>query len=468
MTARETKRRAMLTKRFSQSSSEQVVASDYLLRAFWRVARLVAFLSVAVCFTSCGFGSSTPPPPPPALPPATPLPDESNNEGAIRFLEERVKKDPLDFIAYNKLAGYYLQRQRETGNVTYLDLATRAARASLAAIPAEQNTGGLAALAYAEYSAHNFAAARDHALRLTELAPGKSYPYELLSDALEELGEYEQARDALRKAEQIARTLNTETRLARWAILQGQTDTAVRRFSTSLIIALNEYAISRETVAWCRWQLGETAFSTGNYQTAEQHYKDTLTTFPNYYRAVASLGRVRAAQGDLSGAIVQYEQAVKILPDPAFVAALGDLYKLQGRDKEAADRYALVEQIGKLSTLNGALYSRQLALFYADHDAKPEEAYASAKQEYETRRDIYGADALAWTALKAGKIDEAQAAIKEALRLGTKDAKLYYHAGMIARAAGKTAEATDYLKRALALNPQFDPMQAAIAKKALE
>src|SRR5262245_33234804 len=41
----------------------------------------------------------------------------------IRFLEDRVKKDPEDFIAYNKLAQQYLQRLRETGDLTYLNLA---------------------------------------------------------------------------------------------------------------------------------------------------------------------------------------------------------------------------------------------------------------------------------------------------------------------------------------------------------
>ena len=96
----------------------------------------------------------------------------------------------------------------------------------------------------------------------------------------------------------------------------------------------------------------------------------------------------------------------------------------------------------------------------------------SAVERVEILKDgasaIYGADAVAWTALKAGKIEEAQAAIKEALRLGTRDAKLFYHAGMIARAASDKAAAKDYLKRALSLNPQFDPMQAAIAKGAIE
>ncbi len=118
--------------------------------------------------------------------------------------------------------------------------------------------------------------------------------------------------------------------------------------------------------------------------------------------------------------------------------------------------------------MNGALYSRQLALFYADHDLKAEEAYANAKREYAVRHDIYGADAVAWTALKAGKLVEAQAAMKEALRLGTRDAKLFYHAGMITRAVGDRASARDYLQHALRLNPQFDPLQVLIAKRALE
>lgn len=118
--------------------------------------------------------------------------------------------------------------------------------------------------------------------------------------------------------------------------------------------------------------------------------------------------------------------------------------------------------------MNGTLYNRQLALFYADHDLKPEEAYANAAREYEVRHDIYGADAVAWTALKAGKITDAQAAMREALRLGTHDARFLYHAGMIARAAGDQNASRDYLSRALALNAQFDPLQARLAKRALE
>ena len=447
-------------------ASSVPVATGGRYRRLWRVWHIVAVGLAAMLTSAWGVGAS---PSAPTVPAATPLPAEYDvSESAIRFLEDRVNRHPLDFMAYNKLVGYYLQRLRETGNVTYLELASRAARASLAAIPAAQNVGGLSALTQVAYASHDFAAARDHALQLTQRDPGKSYPYEILGDALLELGDYDSATEAYRKMQEFGISMSGETRQARLALLRGQTDLATRHFANAVILALELRIPSRETVAWCRWQLGETAFSIGDYETAERHYRDALITFPNYYRALASLARVLAARGNRVDAIAQYEHVTRILPDPSFVAALGDLYKLAGRDREAAAQYALVEHIARLSALNGALYNRQLALFYADHDMHVEAAYAGAVKEYETRRDIYGADAVAWTALKAGKIAAAQAAMHEALRLGTRDAKLYYHAGMIAQAAGDKAAARDYLQRALQLNPQFDPLQSAVARRALE
>jgi tetratricopeptide (TPR) repeat protein len=434
---------------------------------------LLTLLFAALALSGCGGWIRQPtasaPPAPAALPPAAPLPaDDDAAAGTVRFLEERVRSDPDDFVAHNKLTGYYLRKVQETGDMQYLELASRAARASLKSVPVEMNTGGLAGLAQAEYTAHNFAAARDHALRLKELEPRKSLSYMLLGEALLELGDYEQAQQAFSQMQKLGGgSFSVETRLARVDWLYGRMTAARDRYARALALALDEAVPSREVVAWCRWQLGEVAFARGDYETAERHYRESLTTYPDYYRALAALGRVRAAQGDLAGGIEQYEKVVRRLPDPVFVAALGDLYKLAGKEKEAAAQYALVEQIARLSALNGALYNRQLALFYADHDMKAQEAYALAAKEYEVRRDIYGADALAWTALKAGKLEAAQKAIKEALRLQTEDARLLYHAGMIARATGDQNGARDYLKRALALSPQFDPLQAKLAREAL-
>ncbi|CAN5305602.1 hypothetical protein BH20ACI1_BH20ACI1_24020 [soil metagenome] len=433
---------------------------------------LIFFVCASLLANSCdGMQSAKSNPTTVSVPAAAPIPaDENAADKTINFLESRIKNDPEDHGTNNKLAGLYLQKLRETGNFQYLDLTFRAARASLDSVPDVRNSGGLAALALAEFASHEFTNARDHAFRLIELEPTKSYPQGILGDALLELGDYEKAEIAYKKITLLdgGSSSGSETRFARLAQLKGDNAEAQKHFATALTLALNQSLPPRETIAWIRWQSGETAFSVGDYEVAEKHYKDALTTFPDYYRAVASLGRVRAAQNDLPGAIEQYEKVTRILPDPNYVAALGDLYKIAGRGEDANKQYELVEQIGRLSELNGALYNRQLALFYADHDIKPEEAYNLAAKEYEVRKDIYGADALAWTALKAGKLNESQAAIKDALRLGTEDAKLFYHAGMIEKSSGNNKIAVDYLQKAVKLNPSFDILQAETAKLALQ
>ncbi len=388
----------------------------------------------------------------------------------IRFLEAKIRRDPGDASAYNKLAGYHLSLLRETGSIDDLEAALRAARASLASVPAVRNGDGVTALALAQFAAHDFSGTRDLARELIRLDPAKSYPYAILGDALVELGAYDAAARAYRDMTRRSggSDTNGEPRLARLAVLHGDGDAAARHFTKALAVAIQLSVPPRETIAWCQWQLGETAFAEGRYQAAEQYDRDALTSLPGYFRALGSLGRVRAARGDAADAMAQYEAAIRRLPDPTFVAALGDLYELAGRADDAAAQYALVEAIGHLSAVQGVLYNRQLALFHADHDLEPRAAYAAAQREYAVRRDVYGADAVAWTALKAGNLATARTAMRAALRLGTRDARLLYHAGMIARVAGDAPAARAYLRRALALSPQFDPLQARVARTTLE
>lgn len=429
----------------------------------------IAFLLFAVLiFNACVKNHATPEP---QTEPQTPEKKLVLND-TIRFLENRIKNDPEDFIAHNKLAAQYLQRLRETGDQDFLELAERAARASLEILPAEQNKEGLALLARVEYSLHNFSTAREHALQLVNLEPNKSFPYQILGDALLELGEYEEAKIAFRQMEKIGglqplTKIAVEQRLARMALLYGDNPGAMRHFSNALKIASAMPETPSETVAWCRWQLGETVFAEGDYKTAEKYYLNALKSFPEHTPTIAALGKVRAAQGDLKGAIEQYEEAFRIMPDTAFAAALSDLFKLSGRDEDAKKQYEAVEKYSHLNDPNGKPFDRDLALFYANHDWKMEEAYNLAVKEYEQRRDIYGADAIAWTAFKAGKLNEAQKAIKEAMRLGTLDAQIFYHAGMIENAAGNKAVAKRWLEKALHLNPSFDLLQAKIAKDVL-
>jgi tetratricopeptide (TPR) repeat protein len=126
-----------------------------------------------------------------------------------------------------------------------------------------------------------------------------------------------------------------------------------------------------------------------------------------------------------------------------------------------------VEYIGLLSTLNKVLYNRELAYFYADHDIKLPEALELARREVENRQDIYAYDLLAWMLYKNGQPEAAQQAMREALKLGTKDAKLFFHAGMIAKRLGDTIKAQAYLRQALATNPHFHLALSEVAQQTL-
>ena len=387
----------------------------------------------------------------------------SPTDQLVRFFETRVQRDPEDYAALNRLAGLYLRRAREKDDDSDFERAKAAAQASLKAVPAETNAGAIYALTQHAQAVHDFAAARDHARQLIELDPGKSDPFLLLGDALLELGDYAAAEQAFDQAEQAeGNAAQPALRRARLAVLRGDLPAARDRLSRALALIRNGSAPSPEAIAWCQWQLGETFFAEGDYATAERHYREAVTGSPGHRASLAALARARAAQGDLAGAIAGYETVVASAPHPEFTSRLGDLYALAGRPADAARQYALVENARDVPHDN-----RTLAVFYADQGINSEEAYRRALSEYKARQDIYTADALAWTAYKAGKIPEARKAAEQALRLGTRDARILYHAGLIARAAGDEAAARDYLRRALALNPEFDPLQAPLARKAL-
>lgn len=80
---------------------------------------------------------------------------------------------------------------------------------------------------------------------------------------------------------------------------------------------------------------------------------------------------------------------------------------------------------------------------------------------------IQAADVLAWVQYKAGNINDARAAIEQALRTGTRDPLILFHAGMIYRDAGDVAKAKEYLGRVVGRSPYFSVLYAAVAAQAL-
>jgi len=278
-----------------------------------------------------------------------------------------------------------------------------------------------------------------------------------------ELGRYDDAADAYQKMVTLRPDQSSYNRASYFRWVTGDATGAIAIMQQ----AIASGSPAAENTAWCLVDLGNLYFKTGRLGKAEQAYRSAMKTFVGYYPAYAGLGRVQSAQGKLREAIESYQRAQSAVPMPEYAEALSNLYERTGRKAEARRQLDLIEIVDKMARANNEKTNRNLALVFADQDQNLARALELAQAETGVRGDVYTYDALSWTLYKNGRPEEAQQAVAKALQFGTQEPAFYYHAGLIAAALDKRAEAAKYLERALALNPHFDVRQAEIAENTL-
>ncbi len=388
--------------------------------------------------------------------PATPA------DARLQTAQQAIAHSPNKPEGYNLLASAFMQKARETGDFGFNARAEGALLRSLEVDPENYDAIKLRAKLLLTY--HRFGEALELARRAQALRPHDHDNYGALTDALVELGDYPAAIEAAQKMVDLRPDSASYARVSYLRSLHGDGAGAIEAMRVAVKAANPN---DPEGAAWCRVHLGDELMNAGKHREADQEYDSALYLFPEYPLALAAKARARVAAGDLQPAISFYERAQNRVPMPDTAVALGDLYARVGRADDAKRQYELVEFIERGSAASGT-YSRQLAMFWADHNEKLDEALAIAQKERSTREDIYTCDALAWILFKNNRLEEAKKSMTEALRLGTRDARLYYHAGMIYNELGERQNATRYLNLALATNPTFDVLQAELAKKSLD
>jgi tetratricopeptide (TPR) repeat protein len=389
----------------------------------------------------------------------------TRTDSQIAYYQQLIKRNPRNGKAFYGLGDALIRKARETGDPNYFNRAEEALRKSLEIAP--QNAGAKRHLAYVFYSRHEFEPAALYARKAIEMEADDGDSYGILGDALLEVGKYDEARDAYQKMMQLENSLYSRSRLAGLKSIHGDSTGSIAELEKA-IAAGKATQQPAESVAWAQWQLGTDFLSLGDLTKAEAYYRQSLQSYPNYYRAQAGMAQVRSAQKRYDEAIDHYQKAIAVLPMPDYVAGLGDLYGKIGKPAQARQQYELVEYIGRLNAINQVLYNRELAYFYADHDMKLAESLELAKRELDYRKDIYAYDLLGWSLYKNDKVEEARDAIEKALPLGTQDAKLFFHAGMIYHRLGDKEKAKQYLAKAIATNPYFHILYAETAQKTLE
>jgi tetratricopeptide (TPR) repeat protein len=378
-------------------------------------------------------------------------------EDAISFFQGRIKANPKDALSYTLLAGQFVRHARETGDVSSYQKAEAALEESLELLP--DYGPAQASLASVYYAQHNFLPALELAQQVYDKDPRITDALVTIGDAQMALGNYPAAEAAYQKLSERNATPPVLARLAAFEEVKGNPEQALELMGRAATNALQGGG-TKESVAWYVLRIGDLYFNIGEYKEAGRYYEAASRVFDRYHLALAGLGKVSAAQGKYEDAIAYYQQAANIIPQPDYLAALGDLYSLTDQPEQAQTQYETVEFIGKLAEINQQVYNRQLANFYSDHDIHIQEALELALTELEDRKDIYGYDAAAWAQYKNGNLEEAQALMEQAMSLGTRDARLYYHAGMIEYTLGNHQAARRLLEEAKAINPHFSILDA--------
>ncbi len=380
----------------------------------------------------------------------------------IRFYQARLARYPRETGSWDILATAYMRKMRESGDPAYVLRAEQALDRALTLDPRDLNARRL--LAWVWLAKHDFAAARRQAEALNAEDPRDYQVAGVLGDAYLELGRYPEAVQAIQRMIDLKPGLAAYSRVAHLRELHGDIRGAVAMMQLAV-----EAANPRdpEGLAWTRVQFGHLYASQGDFVGAEHQYTMALQAFPGYHHALAGLGNIRTAQTRFAEAIALYEQALAVIPLPEVAATLGDVYARLGRYEAAERNYALVEYIGTLTQLNRIVYNRELTYFYADHDRRLGQALILAEREASARHDIYTTDTLAWVYFKLGRLEDADRAMRRALALGTRDARLFFHTGMIAWKRGDHQRAERYLAEALRVNPQFHVVHADMARSVL-
>ena len=371
--------------------------------------------------------------------------------------------DSSSAIALAQLAGLYLQRGRESGNHEDVARAESLAARSLS-LRTNRNGKSFVTLASSLLAQHRFVEARAAAEKVVGLEPDVAQYRALLGETQLELGDYEGAAQSFASLGRLSAHLSIAPRLARFAEVSGRTVEARRLLRRALDAALARTDLPPEQVAWFHLRLGEVEARAGHARRARDAFSRGLSIAPDDHRLLSALARLEIAEGDPRKGVDLAEQSLAQRLEPATLGMLSEGYEMLGDSARAGEFFRAMEI--SVTAQPGA-YHRAWLLFLLDHDRRVSDVLEMAWDEIAVRKDIYAYDLLAWALFKQGLYLEAKVAAAHALRLGTEDASLYYHAGMIERALGNNPAARVYLDRALAINDAFHPIQARIARTAL-
>lgn len=362
----------------------------------------------------------------------------------VATLERRVATNPADLGGWQGLASAYLARAAATADPADYALAEAAIETADELRPGDPVT--TATRGQLALSLHEFADALELGERARSELPDNPAVLAVVVDAEVELGHYDEAAATLQTLLDRRPALPALARVSYLRQLHGDLPGA----TTAMSQAATAGSGSAFDEAVVTSLLGDLHRRAGDLDAAAAAYGRALDDAPELVSAVVGAAWVQAAEGDVDGAVAAVEAQVDRFPALAAVLFLADVQRADGAAADAADAAELVRAIAALQEEAGQVVDLEMALFEADEGTDPDRAVELAERAYGARPDnIFVADALAWALFRAGDPAAARPLVDEALRLGSTEPLIRYHAAEITAALGDTAAATEHVRLAL-------------------
>src|SRR5258708_5385029 len=172
--------------------------------AKWQVLSLILCASAALCQTEVrqSIASAT-------------AGGKSDTDQKIESLQLSVKAAPGDYVGYDELGSAFFQKARETGDISYYDLAEQTLKKSIDLMPRDFRAADpLVHIALVYMGEHRFKDALAYAQEAIGMGSGNLPAFAIEGDAYTDMGEYDEAAQAYSTAQTLGQPTSSPLSLA--------------------------------------------------------------------------------------------------------------------------------------------------------------------------------------------------------------------------------------------------------------
>jgi tetratricopeptide (TPR) repeat protein len=385
--------------------------------------------------------------------------DDGAAEAELKFYKQRCDRNP----SAQDLAslGYcYLCKARRSGEPAWYLLAHGAAERSLAMLPHDNITAEIVEARVAE-ARHDFKDAIRMARHIIGEKPSLSDGHSILVSSCLGVGDIAAARPAADDLLRISPTMTSFVLSALVDVQRGDDAAALKQFQRGFAL---EEGGDLFGSAWARTLLGRFYFQRGRLTLAGDLFHEALRILPQYPNGLLYAAEYEARIGHYDLAEQELSEAYKVAPMPIYLVTHVEVKQARGDVAGAAMmRDEAEHELRRQISDNAFGHRRDLArlLLGKQTPAADAEALQLIEDETKQRRDADTLDILGEALRRNHRLSEARAVCDEALARGVRDARLSYHAGLVARDLHETSRAVEYFQAAERIDPTSDAGRAS-------